>query len=47
MFILKKDNVERIVSTEKDKNKLISLGFKDISPEELKKSKKKKVEDAD
>lgn len=32
MFILKKDNVERIVLTEGDKNKLISLGFTEIKP---------------
>ena len=32
LFILKKDNVERIVLTEGDKNKLISLGFTEIKP---------------
>ena len=31
MFILKKDNVERIVLTEGDKTKLISLGFTEIT----------------
>lgn len=33
-MILKRDNVERIVLTESDKNRLISLGFTVIAPSE-------------
>lgn len=50
MFILKKDNVERVVLTESDKNRLVALGYTDITPQEEqseKKSKKKKSEDAE
>ena len=48
MLILKKDNVERIVSNEYDKAKLISLGYTEIKEEvkEVKKEKKKKTEGA-
>lgn len=50
MYILKRDNVERIVLAERDKNRLIALGYTDITPQneeqQEKKSKKKKVEGA-
>lgn len=49
MFILKKDNVERVVLTKSEKNRLLALGYTEIAPEEKqaeKKRKKKKTEGA-
>lgn len=42
MFILKKENVERVVLTESDKNRLLALGYTEIAPQEKQAEKKKK-----
>lgn len=48
MFILKKENIERIALTEQEKDRLLSYGYKLLSApsEEKPKKKKKKAEDA-